>query len=70
MRDTTVIGFKLFFDGRSRVDIGLSASAQPEGLGSKGKYLTPYIQKNFSQKVNSVLSGSDVLTVWFSKTYP
>ena len=70
IKDTLVIGFELFFDGRSRVDICPSASAQPEGLGSKGKYLTPYIQKNFSQKVNSVFRGSDVLTVSFSKAYP
>lgn len=67
LRDTLVIGFELFLDGRSRIAICPCAPAQPGELGSKGKYLTPYIQKNFSPKVNSFFRASDIITACFSK---
>jgi LynF/TruF/PatF family peptide O-prenyltransferase len=69
IRDTKAIAFKLFLDGRSRVDICPSAPAQPGSLGTRGKYLTAYIQKYFSQKVNFIFRGSDVLMACFSKAY-
>jgi LynF/TruF/PatF family peptide O-prenyltransferase len=69
IRDTWAIGFKLFLDGRSRVDLCPSASAQPGALGIRGKYLTPYIQKYCSQKVNSIFRGSSLLMACFSKAY-
>ncbi|MEQ9549217.1 MAG: LynF/TruF/PatF family peptide O-prenyltransferase [Coleofasciculus sp. G3-WIS-01] len=69
IRDTMVIGFELFFDGRSRVDIGPCAPAVPGTLGTRGKYLTPYIQKYFSQKANYIFRGSYLLMPCFSKAY-
>jgi LynF/TruF/PatF family peptide O-prenyltransferase len=69
IRDTMLIGFELFFDGRSHVEVCPVAPAQPGALGNRGKYLTPYIQKYFSQKVNSIFRGSYCLTVCFSKAY-
>lgn len=69
IRDTKAIAFKLFLDGRSRVDLCTCAPAQPGALGIRGKYLTPYIQKYFSQKVNYIFRGSDLLMASFSKAY-
>lgn len=69
IRDMLVIGFELFFDGRSHVELGPYAPAQPGALGTRGKYLTHYIQKYFSQKVNSIFRGSYLLMPCFSKAY-
>ncbi|VXD25897.1 LynF/TruF/PatF family peptide O-prenyltransferase [Planktothrix paucivesiculata] len=69
IRDMVVIGFELFFDGRSHVELCPVAPAQPGALGIRGKYLTPYIQKYFSQKVNSIFRGSHLLKICFSKAY-
>ncbi|MEG4498108.1 MULTISPECIES: LynF/TruF/PatF family peptide O-prenyltransferase [unclassified Microcoleus] len=69
IRDTKAIAFKLFLDGRSSVDICPYAPAQPGSLGTRGKYLTAYIRKYFSQKVNSIFSGSYLLMACFSKAY-
>lgn len=69
IRDTMVIGFELFFDGHSHVKLGPCAPAVPGALGTRGKYLTPYIQKYFSQKVNSIFRGSYLLMPCFSKAY-
>ncbi|MEG4959335.1 MULTISPECIES: LynF/TruF/PatF family peptide O-prenyltransferase [unclassified Microcoleus] len=69
IRDTMVIGFELFFDGRSHVELFPCAPAQPGALGNRGKYLTPYVQKYCSQKVNSILRGSHFLMASFSKAY-
>ncbi len=69
IRDMLVIGFELFFDGRSHVELCPAAPAQPGELGIRGKYLTPYIQKYCSQKVNSIFRQSSVLIPCFSKAY-
>jgi len=69
IRDMAAIGFELFFDGRSHVKLCPTAPAQPGAIGTRGKYLTPYIQKYFSQKVNSIFRGSFNLMVCFSKAY-
>jgi LynF/TruF/PatF family peptide O-prenyltransferase len=69
IRDTMVIGFELFFDGRSHVELFPCAPAQPGALGNRGKYLTPYVQKYCSQKVNSIFRGSYFLLASFSKAY-
>ncbi|WP_293190735.1 LynF/TruF/PatF family peptide O-prenyltransferase [Microcoleus sp. PH2017_33_LGB_O_A] len=69
IRDTWAISFKLFLDGRSRVELCPYAPAQPGSLGIRGKYLTPYIQKHFSPKVNSIFRGSYLLMTRFSKDY-
>jgi len=69
IRDTIVIGFELFWDGRSHVELFPVAPAQPGALGIRGKYCTPYIQKYFSQKVNSIFRGSDFIMLCFSKVY-
>ncbi len=69
IRDMVVISFELFFDGRSHLDLGPVAPALSGALGNRGKYLTPYIQKYFSQKVNSIFRESYVLKICFSKAY-
>jgi LynF/TruF/PatF family peptide O-prenyltransferase len=69
IRDTIVIGFELFLDGRSHMELCPGAPAQPGALGSRGKYLTPYIQKYFSHKVNSIFRESYILMPCFSKAY-
>ena len=67
IRDMAAIGFELFFDGRSHVELFPCAPGQPGTLGTRGKYLTPYIQKYFSQKVNYIFRGSYFLMPCFSK---
>ncbi len=67
MRDTMLIGFKLFFDGRSHVELCPCASAKPGKLGNRGKYLIPYIQKHFSAKVNYLFRVSSMVMTGFSK---
>jgi LynF/TruF/PatF family peptide O-prenyltransferase len=71
IRDTICIGFELFFDGRSHVEIcpGASAPRHPGALGNRGNYLIPYLKKHFSSKVNTIFSGSHGLMVSFSKAY-
>lgn len=69
IRDMLVIGFELFLDGRSHVELWPCASAQPRPLINRGKYLTPYIQKHFSQKVNFIFRESHLLMPCFSKAY-
>ena len=69
IRDTIAIGFELFFDGRSHVELCPIASAQPGAIGNRGKYLTSYMQKYCSQKVNSIFRESYFLMASFSKAY-
>jgi LynF/TruF/PatF family peptide O-prenyltransferase len=68
LRDVIVIGFNLFLDGRSNVEIlAGSPSIKYQIPETFGKYLTAYIQKNFSSKVNSLFNVSDALAASFSK---
>ncbi|RAM49415.1 MAG: microcyclamide biosynthesis protein [Hapalosiphonaceae cyanobacterium JJU2] len=69
LKDMTTVSFELFFDGRSYMDMGAAAPARPGEIGIRGTYLTPYIQKHFSQKVNFIFRGSYVLKICFSKAY-
>lgn len=69
IRDTMLIGFELFFDGRSYVEVLPVAPAQMGATGNRGKYLTPYIQKYCSQKVNFLFRGSYFFMASFSKAY-
>ncbi|MCC3474665.1 MAG: LynF/TruF/PatF family peptide O-prenyltransferase [Microcoleus sp. PH2017_15_JOR_U_A] len=69
IRDMVSIGFELFFDGRSHLELSPVSPARPGELGIRGKYLTPYIQKYFSQKVNSIFRESYVTKICFSKAY-
>lgn len=69
IRDMGGIGFELFFDGRSHLELCPVAPAQPGATGHRGKYLKPYIQKYFSQKVNSIFRGAYLLKICFSKAY-
>ena len=69
-RDLFIIGFELFFDGRSQVELGPVAPAKPGTLGNRGKYFTPYIQKHFSAKVNSLFRrGPFLLMATFSSAF-
>ncbi|MCC3474664.1 MAG: LynF/TruF/PatF family peptide O-prenyltransferase [Microcoleus sp. PH2017_15_JOR_U_A] len=69
IRDMLMIGFELFFDGRSHVELLPAAPAQPGALGIRGKYLTPYIHNYCSPKINSIFRQSSVLIPGFSKAY-
>ncbi|MCC3435324.1 MAG: LynF/TruF/PatF family peptide O-prenyltransferase [Microcoleus sp. PH2017_40_RAT_O_B] len=69
IRDMGVIGFELFFDGRTHLTLCPVTPAQPGSLGNRGKYLTPYIQKYFSEKVNSIFRESSIFKICFSKAY-
>lgn len=68
IRDVMVIGFNLFLDGRSNVEIlAGSPSRKYQIPGTFGKYFTAYIKKNFSGKVISLFNVSDVLAASFSQ---
>jgi len=69
LKDMTTISFELFFDGRSYMDLGAGGPAHDGTLGIRGKHFTPYVQKYFSQKVNSVFRGAYALKICFSKSY-
>jgi LynF/TruF/PatF family peptide O-prenyltransferase len=69
IRDMVVIKFELFFDGRNHLELGPIAPARPGAFGIRGKYLTPYIQKYFSHKVNYIFRGAHLLKISFSKAY-
>lgn len=69
LKDMTTVCFELFFDGRSYIDMGASAPARLGELGIRGTYLTPYLQKHFSQKVNFIFRGSFVTKICVSKAY-
>ncbi|MCP2729481.1 LynF/TruF/PatF family peptide O-prenyltransferase [Limnofasciculus baicalensis] len=64
IRETILIGFELFFDGRSIIEISPGAPAIFGDLGQRGSYLTPYIEKHFSEKVNSLFRKSHL--IWLS----
>ncbi|MEG4838143.1 LynF/TruF/PatF family peptide O-prenyltransferase [Microcoleus sp. B9-D4] len=68
IRDVVVIGFNLFLDGRSNIEIWAgSPGGKYELQGNFGKYFTAYIQKNFSHKVISLFNVSDLLVANFSR---
>ncbi len=69
LKDMTTVSFELFFDGRSYMDMGAAAPARLGELGIRGTYLTPYIQKHFSHKVNYIFREAFVLKICFSKSY-
>lgn len=69
IRDTMVIGFELFFNGLSHLDICVIAPTQPGTLGNRGNYLTPYAQKYCSPKANSIFRGAHTFKIYFSKAY-
>jgi LynF/TruF/PatF family peptide O-prenyltransferase len=68
LKDTILIGFDFFLDGRSAVEMYTCCpgSKQLSFLGKRGAYLKPYIYKNFSQKVTSLLKDVAVVMVGFS----
>ncbi len=70
LKDTVLIGFNLFLNGHSDVELW---SGSPGGQGkdfsrNRGIYLTSYIQKHFSQKVISIFEASLFLIIHFPKT--
>lgn len=68
LRETFIIGFELFFDGRSVIEICPAAPAVAGNLGTRGNYLTPYIEKYFSEKVNFLFRKSDIVFLSYSGT--
>lgn len=68
MRDVVVIGFNLFLDGRTNIEIWAgSPGGKHQIQGNFGRYLTAYIQKNFSHKVISLFNISDLFVASFSR---
>ncbi|XZF61881.1 MAG: LynF/TruF/PatF family peptide O-prenyltransferase [Gloeotrichia echinulata DVL01] len=66
IRETILINFELFFDGRSVIEIYPAAPAIFGDLGQRGSYLPHYIEKHFSEKVNSLFRKSDVTLLSYS----
>lgn len=68
MRDVVVIGFNLFLDGRTNIELWAgSPGGKHRTQGNFGRYLTAYIQKNFSPKVISLFNISDLFIASFSR---
>lgn len=69
LKDTVLIGFDFFLDGRSAVEMYTccAGSKQLSFLGKRGAYIKPYIYKKFSKKVTSLLKDVAVVMVGFSK---
>lgn len=68
IRDVVVIGFNLFLDGRSNVEIWAgSPGIKDEPQSSLGRYLQAYIYKNCSRELISIFNVSDFIAVSFSK---
>ncbi|MEG4939448.1 LynF/TruF/PatF family peptide O-prenyltransferase [Microcoleus sp. F4-D5] len=68
IKDVVVIGFNLFLDGRSNIEILAGSPGEKYQLqGNFGRYLDAYIRKNFSRKVNYMFNVSDFITASFSR---
>ncbi|AFZ08008.1 hypothetical protein Osc7112_3654 [Oscillatoria nigro-viridis PCC 7112] len=68
LRDVVVIGFNLFLDGRSNIEIWAGSAGQKHNhQGNLGRDLTAYIRKYYSHKVNYMFNVSDFSAVSFSK---
>lgn len=68
IRDTILIGFELFFDGRGYISLWAGALPPPSTeMKSRGKYCTAYIQKYFSQKAIALFRKSSLCSLIFSK---
>lgn len=68
IKDVVVIGFNIFFDGRSNIEIlAGSARGKYQPQGNFGRYLDAYIRKKFSRKVNYMFNVSDFMTASFSR---
>ncbi|MEG4851139.1 LynF/TruF/PatF family peptide O-prenyltransferase [Microcoleus sp. B5-D4] len=68
LRDVVVIGFNLFLDGRSNIEIWAgSPGGKYQTQENFGRYLAAYIQKRSSRKVNSIFNVSDSISASFSR---
>jgi len=68
LKDGSLIGFNLFLDGRSNIEIwAISPGGKYQQRGNFGSYLAAYIRKHFSQKVISLFDVSDGIAASFSK---
>lgn len=67
LKSTIVIGFNLFFNGYSDVELWAIAPGEQYEItnSDRGKYLKHYIQRNFSPKVNSLLKECTFFCVSF-----
>lgn len=66
VKDVSLIGFNLFLDGRSTVEIWASSpGGKYQSQKSFGRYLATYIRKNFSPKVISLFDAVDAISVSF-----
>jgi LynF/TruF/PatF family peptide O-prenyltransferase len=71
LKDAIAIGFEFFFDGRSNLEfLPCSPGGKHGPQGNWGRYLTPYVRKNFSQKVVSFFEVSDFFYVTIGKSKP
>ncbi|NCR43636.1 MAG: LynF/TruF/PatF family peptide O-prenyltransferase [Microcystis aeruginosa SX13-01] len=68
LKDGALIGFNLFLDGRSNIEIwAISPGGKYQHKGNFGRDLAAYIRKNFSQKVNFLFDVADGIAASFSK---
>ncbi|MEQ8756395.1 MAG: LynF/TruF/PatF family peptide O-prenyltransferase [Coleofasciculus sp. G1-WW12-02] len=68
LKDTFIIAFNLFFDGRSEIELYPGAPGGKHGeQGHWGQDLTLYIRKHFGKKVNDLFSVSNIVAASFSR---
>lgn len=70
-KDTTLIGFDFFLNGDSEIELYASCpGGKGELSGNWGRDFLPYVRKNFSDKVISLVDVSDMFMVGYSKANP
>ncbi len=68
VKDVIVIGFNLFLDGSTNVEIWAgSPGGEYQSQGNFGRYFAAYIRRNFSPKVISLFDVSDTISASFSR---
>jgi LynF/TruF/PatF family peptide O-prenyltransferase len=69
LKDTIIIGFNLFLNGCSDVElIAGDLGKEYRGKSQRGRAFTAYAIKNFSKKVMDIYQASDIFYVSFYKT--
>ncbi|BAY89765.1 MULTISPECIES: LynF/TruF/PatF family peptide O-prenyltransferase [unclassified Tolypothrix] len=68
LKDSYMIGFDFFLNGRSEVELYTSCPGGKQQLvGNQGIYLKSYAKRNFSEKVFYLLEACDLFMAGFSK---
>ena len=72
LKDTYMIGFDFFLDGRSEIEIYAAISEEVNRQPhlpqcGRGYFLKKYMQDNFSQRVSSLIAAANVFMIGFSR---